>query len=242
MLTGSPLDIFRQTPDYYQSSLIRHVRRAVLKTEFTMINTPTVSGIRIDCRTCCLFFAVIVWLITGPAHSSHAEEITSFTISGTFDSKTKITLPPPSPTSFSDLADSSFYSFSSAIGFSKADKREVAISFYFWRLSSDAVTVRAYVDGEYVGGMPGVPSLVGRARINFNKNGTKSSTLVVPDQSSIAALLDRDPISTFSELDISISWATKPPQRVFVNFAPIAMTDSPSVIKSAFQGSVTTID
>ncbi len=156
----------------------------------------------------------------------------TFHVSGNLNVDAPIALPPPAPTTFRELTDSAFYSFSSVVGTREADNQELAVSFYAWKTAERTVSVRAYLDGKYVGGKPGVPALVGRGRLAFSKTGSPDFSRALPAASATGYLLDQDPVSDSPTITLSITWAGKPTEQIAVSFDDVSLTPSPSAITS----------
>ena len=92
-----------------------------------------------------------------------------------------------------------------------------------------------YVDGEYVGGASGVPTLVGKGKLAFSKDGIRVPLSSLPAQDPPAYLLDPDQFPGTSDISVSINWAGKSTENISVNFDAIAFTDSPSLISSVLK-------
>lgn len=174
-------------------------------------------------------FLLIVMLCIGT--NARAADAT-FHVRGNLNADAPLALPPPAPTTFRELTDSAFYSFSSVVGTREADNQELAVSFYVWRTAQRTVSVRAYLDGKYVGGKPGVPALVGRGRLAFSRAGSSDFSQALPAASATGYLLDQDPLSDSPTITLSIAWAGKPTEQIAVSFDDVSLTPSPSAITS----------
>lgn len=144
-----------------------------------------------------------------------AAETTSLHFAGTFDSSSTISSPPLAPASFDELTSSSFFASTVGIVDSRSQVRDVQL--YFWHLSATSVTVRAYVDSEQVGGMAGVPTLVGAGDLNFSDSGDK-----LPSGSSI-------------DMRVSVAWVGSAKSNVAVSFSTVTLVASSSQLTVVLQ-------
>lgn len=159
----------------------------------------------------------------------------ALSVSGSLSAQAPIATPPHAPQTFEELADSAFYSLSTAVGVRDADKRELALSLYFWRTAPDVLSVRAYVDGDLVGAKSGTPALVGRGRLAFTKDGKWDALRTLPAESPSGYLLDQEAASRSPELTISIGWVGRPPERISLDFSTLTLSNAPSQVNALIE-------
>ncbi len=129
-----------------------------------------------------LFFLACLLLLIPCSVSAQTLPTARVTISGNLDPTAEMRGLPVDTSSFSGLAAKS--SFSVIVDLRDSKQATHSVTIYFYHTAVNAWTARAYVDAAELGGMSGMPALLGERELTFSGNGARAGVVPASDISA----------------------------------------------------------
>lgn len=146
-----------------------------------------------------LFFLTSVLLLIPCSVFAQTLPTARVIVSGNLDPSAEVRGLPMDTSSFSSLGSNS--SFSVFVDLRDSKQAVHSVTIYFYHTALNEWTARAYVDAAELGGMSGLPALLGERELTFSGNGTRAGVVPASDISASPAWSNGADV-----LDISFSF------------------------------------